>query len=261
MDQTRRRFLRSAAAAGSVTLLPLRVGAESHTADMFETPGGTVTVHPIDHASLILETPVGAIYVDPVGEPQSYNGLPLADLVLVTHEHGDHYNAGILADLAGTAPIMTNRAVFDMLPAPIKGQAIALANGESGMFGGMEIEAIPAYNTTEGRTAYHPQGRDNGYVISLDGFRIYVSGDTEDVPEMRALENIDLAFVCMNLPWTMDAVAAADAVAAFKPTYVYPYHYRGRNGGTQDPRDFAARVGDRAEVKFAPWYGDEIMPG
>ena len=133
-------------------------------------------------------------------------------------------------------------------------KATAIGNGESAEFNGVAIDAIPAYNTTEGRTNFHPQGRDNGYVLSFDGFRVYISGDTEDIPEMRALENIDLAFLCMNLPFTMDVEQAASAVAEFKPKFVYPYHYRGRDGGTQDPSEFAALVGEAVAVKMGDWY-------
>ena len=109
------------------------------------------------------------------------------------------------------------------------------------------MNAVPAYNITEGRTDYHPQGRDNGYVMTIDGLTIYVSGDTEATDEMKALDGIDLAFVSMNLPFTMSAEQAAEGVNAFAPSYVYPYHYRGQDGGTQDPEAFAALLhrGDR----------------
>lgn len=225
---------------------------------MFETSQGPITVHPINHASLVLETPVGTIYVDPVGDAAQYAGLPAPDLVLVTHEHGDHYNAETLAALIpsdGPTPIITNPAVLGMLPDDLAARSTAIANGESSDFNGMTVDAIPAYNTTEGRTNFHPEGRDNGYVLTLGDFRIYISGDTEDIPEMRALTDIDLCFLCMNLPYTMDAAAAASAVREFTPTYIYPYHYRGGDGGTQDPAEFAALVGDGIEVKFGAWYG------
>lgn len=261
MTHTRRAFLTTAAAAGTITLLPFRAIAAGHEADIFETPAGPITVHPVDHASIVFETPLGTIAVDPVGDMAAYDGLPKPDLILVTHEHGDHYNAGILANLAGDGTkLITNPAVYEMLPDDLKAKAEPMGNGDSAAWNGLTIDAIPAHNLTEGRMNFHPAGRDNGYVMSFDGFRVYVSGDTEDVPEMRALENIDLAFVCMNLPFTMDLEAAASAVSEFAPTYVYPYHYRGRDGGTQDPMDFAALVADGTEVKFAPWYGDEIMP-
>jgi L-ascorbate metabolism protein UlaG (beta-lactamase superfamily) len=222
---------------------------------MFNSSIGAIKVHPVAHASLVLETPVGVIYVDPVGEASSYEGKPDADLILITHEHGDHFNADTLAGLAtdGTSMI-TNPGVHGKLAAKMKARALNIANGESTEFNGMSIEAIPAYNTTEERKKFHPQGRDNGYVLTLGDFRIYISGDSEDTPEMRALKDIDLAFVCMNLPFTMPASAAADAVRAFMPANVYPYHYRGRDGGTQDPAEFAKLVGDAAEVKLGNWY-------
>ena len=256
MTQTRRAFLStSAAAAAGITVLPFMANAAAHGPDTFESGMGPVKVHPIHHASLILETPVGVIYVDPVGDAAEYEGKPAADLILVTHEHGDHFNADTLAALgASGAPMITNPAVHGKLPEAMQAKASHIANGESSEFNGMKIDAIPAYNTTAGKEKFHPQGRDNGYVLSMGDFRIYISGDTEDVPEMRALKDIDLAFVCMNLPFTMPAAAAADAVNEFAPKNVYPYHYRGRDGGTQDPAEFAALVGDAATVKMGSWY-------
>lgn len=250
---TRRTVLSTALAAAGTMVLPYRVRADGHSGDVFETPVGQVTIHPISHASFVMETPFGTIIVDPVGEVALYDGLPEPDLILITHEHGDHYNADTLAGLRSTnLQVITNPAVLDMLDNT--DNASALANGEEGTWGDVSIQAIAAYNTTEDRLNFHPQGRDNGYVVDLGGFRVYISGDTEDVPEMRALEDIDLAFVCMNLPFTMDVAAAADAVREFAPTAVYPYHYRGRDNGTQDPQEFADLVGDAAEVKMGPWY-------
>lgn len=261
MTLTRRTVLSSAAAAGTITLLPFQARADGHLGDLFQIPSGTLQVSPVDHASIMLKTPMGLIAVDPVGEAANYERFDTPDLVMVTHEHGDHYNQDILNMLVGDGTMLiTNAAVYDKLPAEMQAKTTVMANGDSGEALGIGIDAIPAHNLTAGRENFHPVGRDNGYVLTMPGFRIYISGDTEDVPEMRALEDIDLAFVCMNLPFTMDLEAAASAVAEFKPTYVYPYHYRGRDGGTQDPRAFAELVGDASEVKFAPWYGDEIMP-
>lgn len=256
MTQTRRHFLAtSAAAAGVITILPYAARAAAHASDIFETPAGPITVHPVAHASVVLETPMGTIYVDPVGEPAQYADFPAADLVLITHEHGDHYNADTLAALVNeNTQLITNPAVFDLLADGAKTNASAVPNGATATFKELMIEAIPAYNITEERLKFHPQGRDNGYVLNFDGFRVYISGDTEDIPEMRALNNIDLAFVCMNLPFTMDANAAASAVAEFAPTYVYPYHYRGKDGGTQDPAAFAKMVGGDTEVRMGNWY-------
>ncbi len=257
MIHTRRHFLTTgAAAAGTVTLLPFAARAAAHESDVFETAAGTITVHPVSHASIVLETPKGTIYVDPVGDPDRYAGFPDPDLILITHEHGDHYNEETLTAIATSGTRMiTNPAVFAKLSDDLKSMSTGVGNGAKAMFAEMEIEAIPAYNTTNERKKFHPQGRDNGYVLNFEGFRMYISGDTEDVPEMRALKNIDLAFVCMNLPFTMDAAAAASGVAAFAPTYVYPYHYRGRDGGTQDPAEFANLLSGNTEVKLGNWYG------
>lgn len=256
MTQTRRHFMHTAiAATGAVTLLPYAARAAAHAGDTFKTPGGPITIHPVGHASFVAQTPIGTIYVDPVGDPGDYSDFPAPDLILITHEHGDHYNAETLEALAGAqTQIIANPAVYDMLPEALKPQAGAVENGGEAIFNGMSVEAIPAYNTTEGRQDFHPEGRDNGYVVNFDRFRMYISGDTEDIPEMRSLENIDLAFVCMNLPFTMDASAAASAVSEFAPTYVYPYHYQGRDDGTQDPEEFASMLEGEIEVKRGDWY-------
>ena len=253
----RRRFIQLT--AGATIVMPVLARAEAHGGDTFDTPAGPVTVHPVQHASFVMETPAGMIYVDPVGGAEAYADLPPPDLILVTHEHGDHYDEQTLAGIGQNAvPIIVNPAVRDMLPEPLAATATAIANGESTEALGLTIDAIPAHNLTEDRLNFHPPGRDNGYVVNLEGFRVYVSGDTEDVPEMRALEDIDLAFVCMNLPFTMDAETAADAVRAFAPGAVYPYHYRGRDGGTQDPEAFAEMVGDASEVLMGNWYPEGL---
>ena len=253
---TRRTFLTGAAAMGGITLLPYRLAAGQHSADSFASANGNITITPKGHASFVMQTPAGTVYVDPVGEPANYADMPTPDLIVITHEHGDHYNEETLTAIAGDAtPMVTNPGVFNILPAAMQARATAIGNGESMMAGDVGIDAIPAHNMTEGRLNFHPKGRDNGYVVSIDGLRIYISGDTEDIPEMRALENIDIAFVSMNLPFTMDAAAAASAVTEFAPTYVYPYHYRGRDGGTQDPAEFAELVDGDVAVKFGNWYG------
>lgn len=257
---TRRQFLSTAAlAAGTITLLPFAARAMGHGSDVFETAAGKITVHPVAHASFVMETPAGTIYSDPVGDPVAYADFPRPDLVTITHEHGDHYNVDTLnALVTDSTRLLVNPAVMAMLPENLKSKAQAIANGESAEIAGVKIDAIPAHNLTEERMKFHPVGRDNGYVLNFgegdSTFRVYISGDTEDVPEMRALENIDLAFVCMNLPFTMPAETAADAVNAFKPKAVYPYHYRGRDGGTQDPAEFAKLV-NGPEVKMGNWYG------
>ncbi len=256
MTQTRRQFIAtSSTALGITTLLPFAAHTASQTGDFFSTSTGDIAVFPVSHASFVMNTPAGAIYCDPVGSIDAYKKFPRADLVLVTHHHGDHYKPDILARLVDdNTKMITNPTVFDKLPKNLKTRATKMSNGENTNFGNVRIDAVPAYNITENRKKFHPKGRDNGYVLKFGDFHIYISGDTEDTAEMRALKNIDLAFICMNLPFTMDVTAAAAAVAEFKPKFVYPYHYRGRDDGTQDPAEFARLIGDKTNVKMAPWY-------
>lgn len=195
------------------------------------------------------------IYNDPVGDVADYSEFPAADLIVITHDHGDHFNLDTLSGVVDdTTVLVANPAVFEKLPANLQARTTKMANGDTGEAIGVSIEAIPVYNITEKRLKFHPQGHNNGYVLSLYDFCIYVSGDIEGVPEMRALKNIDLAFVCMNLPFTMDAQAAADAVSEFMPTYWYSYHFRGRDGGTRDPIVFESAVNDAVKVRMGGWY-------
>ena len=256
MPVTRRNLMKYGSTAvvliGASTILPYAALAQSDAMeeDIFDTDSGEIAIIPVAHASLVMKTPSMVIYNDPVGGADTYSGMPAPDLVLITHEHGDHYNVetlqGIVAD---NTRIITNPAVFGMLPEDLKSKASAIGNGDSTTVGDMAIDAIPAYNITQDRLKYHPQGRDNGYVLTIDGVRVYIAGDTEDIPEMRALSDIDIAFVPMNLPYTMDEEQAASAVNEFKPTFVYPYHYR-----DSDIDKFAGLVGDGVEVKRGPWY-------
>lgn len=256
MPQTRREFIAAGAALGCAAALPSGALAAEHSPLVVATPAGDLAIHVVSHASFVMETPMGTLAVDPVGDPVAYGALPAPDAVLVTHHHGDHYNTDVLnALMAGGAPLLCNPTVYQDLPADLRAGASAITNGESAELAGVGVEAIPAYNITPERLNFHPQGRDNGYVLDLGMARVYISGDTEDIPEMRSLTGIDLAFVCMNLPFTMTAEAAADAVRAFRPSVVFPYHYRGRDGGTQDPAHFAGLVGDASEVRMGPWYG------
>jgi L-ascorbate metabolism protein UlaG (beta-lactamase superfamily) len=223
--------------------------------DSYPTTAGDIVIYPVEHASLVMTTPGFAIYVDPVGGADLYAGLPPAGLILVTHEHSDHFDVPTLTALAGgNARLLTNPAVHGMLPAELQGRATAIANGESTTANDVAIDAIPAYNTTSDRLQYHPQGRDNGYVLTIGESRIYIAGDTEDIPEMRALEGINIALQPMNLPYTMSVEQAADAVAAFVPARVYPYHFRG-----SDIDAFARVVGESGaatEVLRRDWYQD-----
>lgn len=257
---TRRNFLIGSAAAGTVTVLPsLALAAEEGASMSFMD--GAVSIHPISHASFVMETPSGVIYVDPVGEASQYDGMPDPELILITHRHGDHYNADLLAALPDV-PILTNADVMGMMPEEMQGRTEQIAAGESTEMMGIGIEAVASYNITEGREDFHPKERgDIGFVLTVGDGRVYISGDTEGTDEMRSLQDIDVALVCMNLPFTMTAEQAADSVAEFAPGIVIPYHYRGRDGGTQDPQAFAQMLSDagaETEVTLHDWYNGEL---
>jgi L-ascorbate metabolism protein UlaG (beta-lactamase superfamily) len=146
--------------------------------------------------------------------------------------------------------------VAEKLPDALRDRAVVLANGGKADVAGISIEAVPMYNLTPERLRFHAKGRGNGYVLNMGGKRVYNSGDTEDIPEMRQLQNIDVAFVCMNLPYTMDVEQAASAVREFQPKVVYPFHYRGAGGKKSDVERFKrlAEEGGNIEVRLLEWY-------
>ena len=202
----------------------------------------------IKHSTFVLQSDRTTVYVDPVGEAADFSGFPVPDLILITHIHKDHLAPDLVAALKqGKTKVMAPPSVVEQL-----GYGIAISNGDTTEILGIGIEAIPAYNTTAERLKFHPKGRDNGYVLSKKGVRLYISGDTEDVPEMRSLEDIDIAFVCMNLPFTMTVEQAASAVNDFKPGIVIPYHYRGKPD-MSDVDAFERLVTD-SKVSKLKWY-------
>jgi L-ascorbate metabolism protein UlaG (beta-lactamase superfamily) len=226
------------AIAGCALALASTVSAAGKPED-FKTSAGTLTMTPIQHGQVV--------HIDPA--QGSYDGLPAADLILITDIHGDHLSPPTLNKVKKASTIVIGpEAVAKQLP----GTTI-LRNGETKKVGAWTIEAIPMYNLTRGPAPgqfYHDKGRGNGYVITYGGLRIYVAGDTENIPEMRALKNIDVAFVPMNLPYTMTPEEAAAAVKAFKPKVVYPYHYR----GTDLSKFETAMAGSGVEVRIRDWY-------
>jgi len=213
----------------------------------FPTSAGDVKITPLYHASTLIEAGGKIIYLDPA-KPAKFPASK-ADLILITHIHGDHMDPASIAQISkpGTE-IMAPPAVVATVTA-----AKPIANGETKTWQGWTIEAIPAYNLTRGPAPgkfFHDKGRGNGYVLTYGGVRFYFSGDTEGIPEMRALKNIDVAFVCMNLPYTMPPDEAADAVKAFHPKVVIPYHYRG-----SDLAVFKKGLeGTGIEVRLLDWY-------
>ncbi len=192
------------------------------------------------------------VAVDPVGDARLYLTLGRPDVVLVTHKHGDHFDPDVLRELAGQHNVViTPEHVAESVPAC---DPVVLANGESHTAGELMVTAVPAYNRTEERLAFHPRGRDNGYLLELDGVRVYISGDTEDVPELASVAPVDAAFLCMNLPWTMSVNQAARAVKAIRPRVLYPYHHRNRDGSSADLGRLRTLVGEVAEVRVLAWY-------
>lgn len=189
-----------------------------------------IKVTPIEHASMILSWDGAVIYTDPVGKDK-FAGSPTPDIILVTDIHEDHLDVEALkAVTAEKTIIIAPKAVVDKLPDELKFQVYMMKNGDITNPLGFKIEAVPMYNLPESETSYHTKGRGNGYVVEKNGTRVYISGDTSGIPEMRNLKDIDIAFVCMNLPYTMSVEEAADAVLQFKPKKVYPYHYRTADG-------------------------------
>ena len=240
------------------TILFGSLNAQRAAPDMLQTSAGPLTIQPQVHATMVLSLPGITIYADPTGGAANYTGLKAPNLILITDIHGDHFDPKTLAEVSTASTIIVApKAVADKFTGDIKGKVVVLANGETTTQSGIVINAIPMYNLPASPTdPRHPKGRGNGYVLTIGGKRIYLSGDTQGIPEMRALKNIDVAFVCMNLPYTMDVNEAADAVLEFKPRIVYPYHYRGTSG-LSDVNAFKAKVeaGDKnIEVRLRNWY-------
>jgi L-ascorbate metabolism protein UlaG (beta-lactamase superfamily) len=229
----------------------------------FDTSAGPVKITPIYHAAVLIETPGDAIYIDPA-KPAPLDDLPPAHLILVTDIHGDHMDPDAIFTLGeagarGTQVIAPAAVLKDPKFAKSvydnTSGAKALANGESTMAdrNAWKVEAVPMYNIVHKMPtgeAYHVKGRGNGYILTYGGKRFYFSGDTEGTPEMRALQNIDVAFVCMNMPYTMTPEEAADAVKAFHPKVVIPYHDRGSDVAAFQK----ALEGTGIEVRVLDWY-------
>lgn len=214
--------------------------------DTIPASGGPIAIQPINHATLQITHGNHVIDVDPVAQG-NYANLLAPDIILITDIHGDHLDPATISKLKKASTKVVAPAT-----AKLEG-AIVIANGETKDVDGVSIEGVPMYNLTRGPAAgqfFHDKGRGNGYIVTLGGKRIYIAGDTECTPEMKAVKNIDVAFVPMNLPYTMPPSEAAECVKAFKPAIVYPYHYRGSNLD-----EFASALkGTGIEVRIRDWY-------
>lgn len=241
----------------SVVLLANSTAAQRPSPDEIKTSKGALYVHPILHATLALTWNGLTIFSDPYGGAKAFEGLPAPDLILITDIHGDHMNLETLTAIeTSKAILVAPQAVAEKLPETLRSKTVVVGNGNSTTQLGITITAIPMYNLPEADDSRHTKGRGNGYVLNITGKRIYISGDTEDIPEMRALNNIDIAFVCMNQPFTMTVEQAASAVLDFKPKIVYPFHYRGQ-GGLSDVESFKKMIesgNSNIEVRLRNWY-------
>ncbi|RXG22507.1 MBL fold metallo-hydrolase [Leeuwenhoekiella aequorea] len=214
-------------------------------------------ITPIEHATAVFDFGDAVFYIDPVGGEAAFEGQPKPNIILVTDIHGDHLNEETLNAVAdSTTTIYAPQAVIDALKTDLKNRVTPIANDETKSWDGYELTAIPMYNLREEAKQFHTKGRGNGYVIEKDDMRVYFSGDTEDIPEMRNLKDIDKAFVCMNLPYTMTVERAADGVIAFAPKQVYPYHFRGQDGlsDTDKFKNLVDAADIDTEVIMLDWY-------
>ncbi len=196
--------------------------------DTFHTSAGEVEMHFIGHGSLMFKVNDFIIHVDPVSSSGNYEQKPKADLVLVTHDHYDHLDPGLISKLSKDGTIMLTT---EKVAAQVK-LAKTMKDGEKSIAGPVAVEAVAAYNIINMRgqgQPFHPKGSGLGFILTIGDKRIYVAGDTENTPEMKALRNIDVAFLPMNLPYTMTPEMVADAVNSFKPRILYPYHFGDTN--------------------------------
>ncbi len=223
--------------AGSV------LAGEPFETDAITTSAGDLQITFIGHASLMLRFEGKIIHVDPFDQLADYGQFPKADLVLITHEHRDHLSPGALKQVRTGKSVV----VLTKLGAEQVGGGTVMKNGDVLTIMGIRIEAVPAYNLVHKRpdgTFFHPRGDGNGYVLTFGDKRVYIAGDTENTPEMKALKHIDYAFLPMNLPYTMTPEMVADGAKAFKPKVLYPYHY-----GDSDVSRLVTLLKDTPEIE------------
>jgi L-ascorbate metabolism protein UlaG (beta-lactamase superfamily) len=217
------------------------LGAEApKQTDVFPLKDGTLKITFLGHATLMLDWNGWTIHVDPVSQQADYRSLPKADLILITHEHQDHLDLKAIGQITQSGTVVVANAAS---AGKLKGAQV-LGNGERTKVHGLLIEAVPAYNTTPGHTQFHPKGRGNGYVLDFTGTRVYIAGDTENIPEMSSLADIAVAFLPMNQPYTMTPEQAAAAARSFRPKILYPYHY-----GDTDPQKLVAALKDSPGIE------------
>jgi len=213
--------------------------------DLISTSAGDVAITFLGHGSLMMEFNGKVIHVDPFGAVADYSQLPKADIVLVTHEHPDHLD---LASLKNIRTEKTTVILPELCAAQVK-DGIVMRNGETREVGGLTVDSVPAYNVVNKRPdglPFHAKGAGNGYVVTFGDTRIYIAGDTENIPEIKSLQNISVAFLPMNLPYTMTPEMVADAARLFHPRILYPYHF----GETDTSRIVDLLKGEDVEVRI-----------
>ena len=238
--------------AACLCLLDGDAFAQRSNPDVLQTSSGTCSILPIQHGTLALTWNGKTIYIDPYGGGKAFEGVAPPDMIVITDIHGDHLNLETLETIdVSKAVFVVPQAVADQLPEKFRREMVIMKNGDHIQKLGIGLTATPMYNLPETADSRHPKGRGNGYILEIGGKRIYISGDTEDIPEMRALNDIDVAFVCMNEP-TMDVDQAASAVLDFKPKVVYPFHHRGSD--IERFRDLVKAGNANIEVRIRDWY-------
>ncbi|MCS7281009.1 MAG: MBL fold metallo-hydrolase [Desulfobacterota bacterium] len=211
--------------------------------DVIRTARGDLTIHFIGHGSLMMEWQNKVIHIDPYGKMADYSKLPKADLILITHHHPDHFDPDAIAKIKKNDTVIVYTKKCEER---LKG-GIVIANGERKTVLGIPIQAVPAYNLVHKRETgvpFHPKGEGNGYVLTFEDVRIYVAGDTENIPEMKDLKGIDIAFLPMNLPYTMTPEMVKDAALMIRPKVLYPYHF-----GETDPTRIVELLKDHPEIE------------
>jgi len=228
-------------------------GQLSSSPDTYSTKNGDLTIHPINHGTVAFTFDGKTIFVDPYGGAEKFSNLSSPDIILITDIHGDHLNKKTLSGLDTKNTIfVVPQAVADEMDESMSDQLVVIGNEESTTQMGIKITGVAMYNLPDDESSRHKKGRGNGYIIEFADKKVYLSGDTEDVPEMRNLEDIDIAFVCMNLPYTMDIYQAASAVLDFQPKTMYPYHHRGQD--IQKFKELISSGNSNINVVLKDWY-------
>ena len=230
----------------SIFVIPFLPMQNEFSKDIFKTSGGDLAITFVGHGTLMMEFNNMVIHIDPVMQEADYSRMPKADLVLVTHQHGDHLDLTALNQtLKENCPVVMTQLCFEQLEA-FKG-AVVMKNGDKQTVKGIPVQAVAAYNIEHKRAggqAFHPKGEGNAYVLTFGDINVLIGGDTENVPEIKALKGIDIAFLPMNLPYTMTPEMVADAARAIRPKYLYPYHY-----GTTDPEELVKLLKDEKNIE------------